>query len=252
MLTRVCLIAAIVFGVAVATINLWKVREVIVTTRGERDYEKGQKEQALADLSQTRKELEDTKDDLAQTKQNLQNTTAERDRLKSENDAFAKQNRTLQDNLKKTTQERNDAQAELAAWEALGITVDQVKVVIATAKAAEEALQVAKEENRILDLELQKTKNRLALLIGPDYKVPLPPNLKGTVLVADPKWDFVVLNIGEDDGLLEQGELLVNRDGRLVAKVRVQSVQKDRSIANMVNGWQLGDVAEGDLVIPAL
>ncbi|MCU0788471.1 MAG: hypothetical protein MUC91_09845 [Verrucomicrobia bacterium] len=252
MLTRVCLIAAIVFGVAVATINLWKVREVIVTTRNERDYEKGQKEQALSDLSQTRRELEDTKDELAQTKQNLETTTAERDGLRSTNDQLTKQNRSLQENLKRTTQERNDAQAELAAWEALGITVDQVKVLIAATKAAEEALQVAKEENRILDGELKKAKNQLALLLIEDYKVPLPPNLKGKVLVADPKWEFVVLDIGEDDGLLEQGELLVNRDGRLVAKVRVQSVQKGRSIANLVNGWKLGDVAEGDLVIPAL
>jgi len=111
---------------------------------------------------------------------------------------------------------------------------------------------VAKEENRILDLELQKAKNKLAILLDDTYVVPLPPNLKGKVIVADPKWEFVVLDIGEDDGLLEQGELLVNRNGRLVAKVRVQSVQKGRAIANLVNGWKLGDVAEGDLVIPAL
>ena len=252
MLTRVCLIAAIVFGVAVAALNLWKVREVIVTTRNERDYEKGQKEQALSDLANTRRELEDTKDDLAQTKQNLENTTVERDRLRGQNDALVKDNRGLTDRLKKTTQERDDAQAELAAWAALGLSVDQVKVVIATAKAAEEALAISKEENRILNTELTKTKNKLALLLDDTYKVPLPPGLKGTVMIADPKWEFVVLNIGEEDGLLEQGELLVNRNGRLVAKVRVQSVQKDRAIANMINGWKLGDVAEGDLVIPAL
>jgi hypothetical protein len=69
--------------------------------------------------------------------------------------------------------------------------------------------------------------------------------------VADPKWDFVVLSVGEDQGVLEDGELLVNRNGRLVAKVRVRSVQKDRSIANVMPGWKLGDVVEGDAVIPA-
>jgi len=61
-----------------------------------------------------------------------------------------------------------------------------------------------------------------------------------------------VLDIGEDQGVLEDGELLVNRGGRLVAKIRIQSVQKDRSIGNLVAGWKLADVAEGDLVIPAL
>ncbi len=252
MLTRVCLIAAIVFGVSVATINLWKVREVIVTTRNERDYERGEKETAQRELADTRRELNDTKDDLARTKQNLETTTAERDNLRSSNDQLTTQNRNLTERLKQTTNERDDAQAELAAWEALGITVDQVKVIIATAKATEEALQVAKAENKILETELRKVENKLNLLVGTNYKVPLPPNLQGKVLVADPKWEFVVLNIGEDDGVLEQGELLVNRDGRLVAKVRIQSVQKDRSIANMMDGWQLGDIVEGDLVIPAL
>jgi myosin heavy subunit len=252
MLTRVCLIAAIVFGVSVATINLWKVREVIDTTRTELNTTSNNLYTTTIDLNNTKRELEDTKDDLAQTKQNLETTTAERDRFRNENDALTKQNNTLQQNLKKTTEERNEAQANLAAWEALGITVDQVKTVIATAKATEEALQVAKQENHILDTELKKAKNKLALLLIDNYKVQLPPDLKGTVLVADPKWEFVVLNIGEEDGLLEQGELLVNRDGRLVAKVRVQSVQKDRAIANMMDGWKLGDVAEGDLVIPAL
>jgi len=71
------------------------------------------------------------------------------------------------------------------------------------------------------------------------------------VLVTDPKWNFVVLNIGEDQGVLERGELLVNRDGKLVAKVIVRSVQKDRSIANVMPGWELGEVMEGDQVIPA-
>jgi hypothetical protein len=33
--------------------------------------------------------------------------------------------------------------------------------------------------------------------------------------------------------------------------VKVRSVQKDRSIANVVPGWGLGEIIEGDQVIPA-
>ena len=43
----------------------------------------------------------------------------------------------------------------------------------------------------------------------------------------------------------------MNRDGRLVAKVIVRSVQKDRCVANIMPGWELGPVLEGDQVIPA-
>ena len=38
---------------------------------------------------------------------------------------------------------------------------------------------------------------------------------------------------------------------QLVAKVIVSSVQKDRCVANIMPGWQLGEVIEGDQVIPA-
>jgi hypothetical protein len=44
---------------------------------------------------------------------------------------------------------------------------------------------------------------------------------------------------------------LVSRNGRLVAKVILRGIDKDRSIANVMPGWNFGEVAEGDMVIPA-
>ena len=79
----------------------------------------------------------------------------------------------------------------------------------------------------------------------------LPADLKGQVVVVDPKWDFVVLDIGDEQGVLQDGEMLVSRNGKLVAKVIVRTVEKDRSIANIVPGWKLGEVFEGDQVTPA-
>jgi len=43
----------------------------------------------------------------------------------------------------------------------------------------------------------------------------------------------------------------LNRHGRLVAKARVSRVQRDRSVADLLPGWEFGEVMEGDLVIPA-
>ena len=106
-------------------------------------------------------------------------------------------------------------------------------------------------ENKLLGKNLAKTTAALERYTNKEKPVYLRADLKGKVLVADPKWNFVVLNVGEDQGVLEFGELLVNRNGRLVAKIVVRSVQKDRSIANVMPGWELGQVMEGDLVIPA-
>ena len=92
---------------------------------------------------------------------------------------------------------------------------------------------------------------RLNKYEGTNSFVSLRADLRGRILVVDPKWDFVVLNIGEDQGVLEDGELLVSRDGKLVAKVIVRSVEKNRCIANIMPGWKLGEVIEGDEVTPA-
>ena len=108
-----------------------------------------------------------------------------------------------------------------------------------------------KAEAVVLNRKIVTLSTELAVYKTPDYQVPLPPNLRGKILVTDPKWNFVIINVGQDQGVLEHGELLVNRNGKLVAKVKVRSVQKDRSIANVVPGWQLGEVMEGDQVIPA-
>lgn len=106
-------------------------------------------------------------------------------------------------------------------------------------------------EKLVMMHTITRLTNELAQFVGPVHYVKLPPELHGKILAVDPKWDFVVLNIGEDQGLIQNGELLVSREGKLVAKVIVRKVEKDRSIANLVPGWRLGDLYEGDEVSPA-
>ena len=45
--------------------------------------------------------------------------------------------------------------------------------------------------------------------------------------------------------------MLVSRDGRLVARIIISDVQKDRCIANVMPGSKISEVLEGDQVIPA-
>ncbi len=67
--------------------------------------------------------------------------------------------------------------------------------------------------------------------------------------MADPKYDFVVLDIGDNQKVVEGGKLLVNRNGKLIAKVVIKSVDATRSIANVLPGWKLSDIMEGDQVL---
>jgi hypothetical protein len=251
MLIRISLIVAVVAGLAVAVINFVQVKEVITTTRNDLNTTSNTLVTTQADLSKTKKALKGTEAELASTKETLRTTEEARAAAIAEADSSKKRANQLSAQLKTTTQERDVAQGELAAWEALGISVDGVKGKLVELKEAQEEILAQKDEITVLSRSLVRATNQLALLIDPEFKVKLPEGLKGTVVVSDPKWDFVVLDIGEDQGVLEKGELLVNRDGKLVAKVRVFRVEKNRSIANLVGGWRIGDIVEGDKAIPA-
>jgi len=89
------------------------------------------------------------------------------------------------------------------------------------------------------------------VFVTPDTKVKLPDGLKGTVLEVGPQGDFVLLDIGEAQGVLARGELLVRRGDKLIGKVRIVKVDANRSIGNLLPGWKQGDlaVAKGDLVL---
>jgi len=248
---RISLIVAIVAALAAGALNVFQIRDKINTLITERDDFHSKWDQTRNELNTTRQELTKTKDDLTQTQQTLASTQTQLTNAMVTATTQQKRADELADKLTKTTQERDDAQNQLAAFKATGLTADQVGGLNKALKSTQNELAAVQEENSVL----QRTVNRLTVklneLIGSNYVVTLRADLKGKVMAVDPKWNFVVLNIGGDQGVLDDGEMLVSRDGKLVAKVIVRSVQKDRSIANIIPGWQLGDIIEGDEVTPA-
>jgi type II secretory pathway component PulC len=251
MLIRISLIVAIVAALAAGALNVLQVRDKINMLITQRDDERGQKQKALSDLSNTRQELTKTKGVLTQTQQELTDAKSQRDKAVADAKEQIKRASDLSDKLAKETQEFNDSQAQLAAYTATTLSPEQVMTLNKALKNTQTALEAVKEENVVLQRAVSRLNNQLAGFVGTNYVVKLRANLEGKIVAVDPKWSFVVLNIGEDQGVLEDGEMLVSRDGKLVAKVIVRSVQKDHSIANIVPNWRLGDVIEGDEVTPA-
>jgi hypothetical protein len=251
MLIRICLILAIVAALAAGTLNVLQVRDKISTLATDRDTQRDNRVKAEGEREKAKKDLAKTEKDLTQANQELTGAKSEREKAVATAAAQTKRADDLSDKLTKTTQEREDAQAKLAAYEATTMTPDQVGKLSHALKNAQEAIEVANEEKMVLMRTVTRLTNELAKFTGSEYVVKLRADLRGKILVVDPKWDFVVLNIGQSQGVLEDGELLVSRDGKLVAKVIVRSVEKDRCIANVVPGWKLGEVIEGDEVSPA-
>ena len=251
MLLRISLIVAILAGLGAGVVSYLEVSDKVPALAKQRDDEHTAKVAALTDLSKTKTELSKTKNELSQTQQELAETKSDRDKAVVRAETQTKRADELTDKLGKVTRERDDAQNSLAAYKATDLTPEQVFKLSKELKNARAEIDVVNGEKVVLLHTIGRLTNELAKYIGPDNVVKLRADLRGKILVVDPKWDFVVLNVGEDQGVISQGELLVSRQGKLVAKVIVRSVQKDRSIANLVPGWKIGEMTEGDEVCPA-
>ncbi len=251
MLIRISLIVALIAGLAVTGLNSFTIKEKITTLQKNLAEETAAHKDFENKFHVTKNSLDKTNAILKQTIANLEETTAAKDKALADLDTQTKRADKLDTDLAKTRQERDDAQSDLAAYKATGLRPPEILAMNKQYKSVQDALAGSQEENKVLGKEIKKVKNRLAMYEDPNTPVPLPASLRGKVLVLDPKYNFVVLNVGEDQGLLERGELLVKRDGNLVAKVVVTRVQKGQSIANVLPGWSLGEILEGDQVIPA-
>ena len=75
--------------------------------------------------------------------------------------------------------------------------------------------------------------------------------LEGKILAVNSSWNFVVISLGDRNGVVSNSELLINRGGQLIGKVRITSVEPSTSIADIVvNSVRPGfSVQPGDTVI---
>jgi hypothetical protein len=251
MLLRISLIVAILAGLAAGGLGYYEVSTQIPALSKQRDDEHSAKVAEISAHNKTKSELKKTKSDLAQTQQDLADTKSDLDKAVARADAQSKRADDLSDKLVTATQQRDDAQNQLAAFTATGLTPDQVVTLNKQLKSANMQIAAINDEKLVLQRHLVTLQAKLDEIIGPETFVKLPAELKGKIVVVDPKWDFVVLDIGDDQGAVQDGELLVSRQGKLVAKVILRSVEKNRSIANIVPGWKIGEPIEGDDVSPA-
>lgn len=241
---------AILAGIGVVVLSQTKLKEHIqgiISQRDknatDRDNERKRANLAEKTLANTSNTLVGITGDLVTTSNELVSTKSNLEKASSDRDKAVQAAEKAKDDAKAA---RND----LMVWSSIGMKPDDVKAKLTELVKTKEAVVVMDEEIKMQGRRIAKLTNELAKYIDPEnYVVPLPPGLKGKVLVVDPKWEFVVLDIGENQNVLKDGIMMVHRDGKLVGKVRIANVMPNRSVANVVSGWRLEEIHEGDQVL---
>jgi hypothetical protein len=249
MLQRIFLIVAILAGIGVIIVSQTKLREHIQgiisqreTNAKEREQQRGRANKAEKELATTSNTLISVSAELATTKNNLATATSNLEAANTQRD------KAVQD-LEKAKDAEKACRQDLAAWQALGLKPEQVKPLQENLKKAEDKIGVLSEEAKLAANKIRRLQARIDEILGPDDRIVEMPGLKGKVLVVDPKWEFVVLDVGENQGALKDGIMMIHRNSRLVGKVKISNVMPDRSVANLMPGWSLQEVHEGDQVL---
>ncbi len=120
---------------------------------------------------------------------------------------------------------------------------------------ARKQLESAEHEKILIAEKMGPTRERSR---GPEVTVgrrepSFHPSIRGTVLAVNQAYNFVVLNLGNRQGLEPNAEMLVLRDTTIIGKIRISSVEPATAIGDILgNSLARGvQVQPGDTVIYA-
>ncbi|MEY2539956.1 MAG: hypothetical protein QOG67_3696 [Verrucomicrobiota bacterium] len=121
---------------------------------------------------------------------------------------------------------------------------------------ARRQLESAEHENGFLSEKIRSTQEH-SVQLEEERKRRSPTaakaGIRGTVLAVNQAYNFVVLNLGGRQGVEPNAEMLVLRDGTLIGKIRVSSVEPSTAIGDIItSSLSRGvQVQPGDIVVYA-
>jgi hypothetical protein len=121
------------------------------------------------------------------------------------------------------------------------------------AEKLQEAQQRAAQPKEAAKVESKKRRDRETATTQRESVGSHRAGVHGTVLAYNQAYNFVVLNLGARNGVEPNSEMLVLRDGTLIGKIRISSVEPATAIGDIItNSLARGvQVQPGDSVIYA-
>ncbi len=248
--TRICLIVTILaaLGAIGGGLRLKSVRARLQTDLSQKTSEAEQKEKDLEAEKTAKAEAIAKFND--QSKK-LNEVQGEAEKTKSDLDSLKTQTHAMEEKLSKVQEDLGAKQQEIEKFtKALpeGMTIDQVKDRL---KEFQDQFATMDQEKKILNDQLVKMeadKKKLEEQAQRRKDGKMPAGLTGHVISVNVDWNFVVLDIGANQGVVENVPMIVYRDGNLIGKVKITSVEPSISIADILPDWQQGPLMEGDTV----
>ena len=186
----------------------------------------------------------DTKVDLENTRQDLENTRAELESTKAQLEDARTQIVQLNETIRTKDQELEEKSNVIAGLEDEKASLTaQVADLTAQIAGLQDQVAQLEEDKSVLEVQLEKCDKEL------HKEITMKPGTTGTIVYANKDWNFVVIDIGSNDGVQSTAEMIIHRGEEMIGKIKISAVRDDVSIAEVLADYQKATVKEGDHVL---
>ena len=187
---------------------------------------------------------DDTKTDLENTRQDLENTRAELENTKSQLEDARTEIVQLNDTIRTKNEELDEKSNLIATLEDEKSTLEsQVDALTEEVATMQDQLAQLEEEKGFLETQLEKCEDKFK------KDITMVPGTTAKIVYANAEWNFVVINIGSEDGAQTTAEMIIYRGENMIGKIRISSVRDHVAIAEVLSDFQQDTVEEGDYVL---
>jgi len=197
------------------------------------------------DLTGTRSTLKTTEENLTEQKAKNQELTLQADKLSKDLATTQSDLESTNSKLKITADQLQSVEEGLKGkkpdelFQEINDLSEKVRVV----EGEQKILAAAKEKS---ETELKKLREQIEMAKPGGGKT---VSLSGRILAVNPTWNFVILDLGKNDQVMEGLTMLIYRGDKMIGKVKTVTVDAQTSVADVLPGTPAAAIEVGDQVV---
>ena len=200
----------------------------------------------------TSEDLKSTKTTLDKTKGDLTDAQAKNQELSLKADKLDKDLTTTKTDLESTNSKLKVTQEQLQSY------TDELKgkkpaELFSQISDLSEKVKATESENKIIssakdkmEVELKKLRESEEMRRPGGTK---SISLSGKIVAVNPTWNFVILDLGKNDQVVEGLSMVIYRGEKMIGKVKVVTVDATTSVADLMPGTPAQAIEVGDQIV---
>lgn len=215
--------------------------------------------QPAASVSQAGEKWNTTNDDLTSTKGTLKSTEETLTEQKAKNqeltlhaDKLSKELETTKSDLESTNSKLKLTAEQLQAYQD-GLKGKKPDELFQEINDLSEKVKVAEGEQKMLaaardktEAELKKLRDQMEMIKPGGTK---SMSLSGRILAVNPTWNFVILDLGKNDQVVEGLTMVVYRGEKMIGKIKTVTVDAQTAVADVLPETPAAAIEVGDQVV---